>query len=451
MIGGTVVSSAIKFVYETLSRDITANNTVESKNNVESLLQIVKTPFKKEEPTTSIGESRRKLRFLNSTDPKSLRDATADLSRQSTIVLSLDIEQQQEKCQAITLLVRNWLIGTSTDNAVDIVKKQMYLITTNETKRNNNTFVIPSYSEAFLTLSIAGLLPLSLLLGWEIVSDFLNGAHSLDCHFVETNPRHNLGVVTALIDVWNDVFMDRSAKINVAGKSFSSLTKFVSTFEQRVLNGRHVGDGSLRRENSRGPSPVVDGNGMPGTLGWNSYEFVTSFDTNDDEICSLFQYADALAFGNREVLNSSNAGLSSPGSPPAIQSCDSMLSASSGVNVSTGHSHEAGNQPSTIVICGKNDAFAIGQLVALAEHRALVKAWLWGVDPLDTSATSSASKGDTLKEGLKQIYQELTIRDQFGEDEDEHKTDGGGVVMHGSTRTLLSHFATRVQDKRASN
>ena len=42
-----------------------------------------------------------------------------------------------------------------------------------------------------------------------------------------------------------------------------------------------------------------------------------------------------------------------------------------------------GNRPTTaLVLCGRLDAFACGQFVALAEHKAVIKARLWNIDPL---------------------------------------------------------------------
>lgn len=100
----------------------------------------------------------------------------------------------------------------------------MYLVTTgNEisnhhhqqrrTKDNitssSNTFVLPRHSqcEAFSTCSPAGLLPLSFIFGWDVISTILLGVHDMDVHFVDTCPRQNIPIILALIDVWNEAFL----------------------------------------------------------------------------------------------------------------------------------------------------------------------------------------------------------------------------------------------------
>ena len=354
-------------------------------------------------------------------------------------------------------MARNWLISGSSD-AAEIVKKQMYLVTTSNLKKPNpNAFILPNHSscEAFATFSAAGLLPLSILFGWDVVSNFLLGGHSIDCHFVESNPRHNIAILLGLIDVWNDRFLETLGRVvTPCAMGMRGYTKFVSMLEERVLGGRTAGDWSLKNKGGHGPFPVVDGASVSHSV-QNSTEFVTTLDPsehnaigssrdslyyNDERICSMLNYADTLAYGSRDTLSNSNSGPLSPGSPPAIQSCDSMVSASSAVNSPSGNANDA-NHPSTLIICGKCDAFACGQLVALGEHRSLVKAWLWGIDPFDVP--KATSKSESLREGLNQMRHDLISRGTLSEDEDDPKTNFTGMI--GSTETLLKHYAIRMQ------
>lgn len=470
VLGASVVSSALEFIYNALGHDkssyvntslITPNNTETNSmkvNQVESIIQtIVKTPFKNKDDQSSseVGLRRRKLRFLNSMDPSAFTDVTSDLSPRTTCVISLDIDEEyEEECQHMTMAVRNWLVADHTSEAANIVKKQMYLVSTKERIKNTtprNTFIIPNHSscEAFVTFSAAGLLPLSVVFGWDLVSEILSGAHSLDRHFVETNPRHNLGVLLGLIDVWNDAFMNdmRGRVVKPCLHEMRCYSRFVATLERTVLSGRNSGDWSLKNSDRHCPMPVVDGFISHNVL-HHVTEFVTAMDppqndaidNNDRRICSMLLQADALAFGNNEVSKNNGIGMFSPGSPPVIQSCDSVVSASSVMNGLNGNQAISGNQPSTLIICGNCDAFACGQLVALAEHRALVKAWLWGLDPFD-SPRKTANVECTKRERLAQLYQDLAIRGALsGDDEDNPK-----AMVNGSTDTILNHYVSRMQ------
>lgn len=463
VIGGSVVSSALEFIYNALlhdkSTDVNASLVTPSNietnsgkmNNMESIIQtIVKTPFKNKDGQSSTGGTfrKRKLHILNSVDPSAFMEATSYLSSSATCVITLNIDEEtEEECQAMTMMARNWLVAGNTAEAADIVKKQMYLVTTKANKKTSrdNTFLVPNHSscESFASFSAAGLLPLSIIFGWDVVSEMLAGAHMIDRHFTETNPRHNLAVLLGLIDVWNDAFMNiRGRIVKPCLHEMSFYPRFVNTLEHQVLSGENIGEWKLKNKERCDP-----GNNHSGSCHFT--EFVTAMDptrreinnSNDSRICLMLQQADTLAFGNRDAATNSSLGVLSPGSPPAIQSCDSMLSVNSAVNGPSGSTTESGNHPSTLLICGKCDAFSCGQLVALAEHRALVKAWLWGVDPFDTHIPTS--KVDGLKEELDQMYQDLTIRGKLSTDEADQQT-----MMNGSTKTLLRHYAVRMQRHR---
>ena len=479
--GSTVVQAAIAFVYSALSHDkgleisssLSQHNIAEGKNNVESIIQIVKTPFKNKDAQPNGGSSsikscrRRKLKFLNSTDPMAFRNVTSDLNPSTTCVVTLDICQaREEECRAITVMVRNWLISNiSTAETSNIVKKQMFHVTTTPKKRpNSNTFTIPNHSskESFTAFSAAGLLPLSVLFGWDVISELLSGAHSMDCHFVETTPRHNIPVLLGLVDIWNDVFMGyhTGRVVTCYDGILGSYPRYVSLLENTVLGGANVGDWSLKNVKCSKPTPVMEG--ASGYSGRVCTEFVTAFDpihnaitygnimvdaikSNDERICSMLQQADTLAFGNPEVLNNHSMGVSSPGSPPAIQSCDSMLSAGSAVNGTVGNSTTDSNHPSTLILCGECDGFSCGQLIAIAEHRALVKAWLWGIDPFHVSKKPAISKTDVLMDGLAQMYHDSSLQGTPDECDDDTKAETYGVGMTGSTRNLLKHYSVRMQ------
>jgi len=77
--------------------------------------------------------------------------------------------------------------------------------------------------------------PLSIVFGWPIVEHFLAGAHDMDKHFVETNPRHNFPVLLALTDVWNDAFLGSSGRIVTPfSEQFASFASFVAVLESET-------------------------------------------------------------------------------------------------------------------------------------------------------------------------------------------------------------------------
>ena len=94
-------------------------------------------------------------------------------------------------------------------------------------------------------------------------------------------------------------------------------------------------------------------------------------------------------------------------------------------------------------MCGKLDAFACGQLIALSEHRAVLKAKLWDMDPFvrDVGASIRSTRTDNINENLQIIQERLSA--PGGSDE-----EGKNLGMSLSTRTLLVNYANRVREQR---
>jgi Phosphoglucose isomerase len=153
-----------------------------------------------------------------------------------------------------------------------------------------------------------------------------------------------------------------------------------------------------------------------------------AFSSQDSHMCSLFAHADELALGSASNNSSSKDlnELASIGSAETANVFPDDADASDG------------NRPSILVFTGKVDAFVCGQLVAMAEHRAIVKSHLLGLDPFvrRCGASMRLPRSDLLKEALHAMF-------QGGDSEldDEEDDDRAGPSLNLATRTLLRHYA----------
>lgn len=101
-------------------------------------------------------------------------------------------------------------------------------------------------------------------------------------------------------------------------------------------------------------------------------------------------------------------------------------------------------------MCGKLDAFACGQLIALAEHRALVKAHLWSIDPFASEVGCSLRMQRT--EQLRDELQTLFVKGEAATTTtEESETEEAGGTHNMSTRTILQHYSDLVRAQRGSN
>jgi glucose-6-phosphate isomerase len=294
------------------------------------------------------------------------------------------------------------------------------------------------------------------------VKEFLDGAHDMDNHFVSSNMRSNLPVLLALCDVWNGAFLGLSSRIVAPySRSFVSFPALVTALESQACS-RPISNPEVSQSGNANPSYgascpalVADG-GTDGVYDRFLYqsqrvvntELLVSFDnqiefhahrhagpngladalsSQDAHMCSLFAHADELALGS--ASNSSSKDLNE------LASIGSAATA----NLSPDDADASdGNRPSILVFTGKVDAFVCGQLVAMAEHRAIVKSHLLGLDPFvrRCGASMRLPRSEFLKEALHSMFQ-----GGDSEMDDEEEDDRAGPSLNLATRTLLRHYA----------
>jgi len=445
VVGRGVPVMALRFIYLALCKDRTA--TIARKaglNDINNRLRLG-------------GGGIRRLKFLTSVDPVRAIGVIGDLDPSSTIVISIAMNGNEETKMATNTL-KIWLLQaleTNQRSAEAIIGRHMMMVTGNrkintELKRDN-IFVLPDAArcEPFSTFTAATLLPLAIIFGWHLTRQFVDGAHTMDKHFVETNPRHNLPVLLALTDIWNDSLLSSNGRIvSPFAEALAAYPAFCANLEAQtcgsgpnakagsslVIDGglHHSYDKALYSATKVFPSEMIMT--LDSQTSFNVSSKYASGGRSEDVytaqdllICSVFAHADELAFGSVETGTMS---LLEPNPEPVeIASSD-------------------GNRPSTVLICDRCDAFACGQLVALAEHRAVIKAWICDVDPFSKVAGSSirVSRTDSLKERLDQMFAKLSNGEDLDDDEDEPED---GRFFNLSTRTILRHYANMMKDERA--
>ena len=305
------------------------------------------------------------------------------------------------------------------------------------------------------------------------------GGHDIDCHFVETNPRHNLPVLLALADVWNDVFLGNSSSGRILtpySQAMKAFPAFVAALEAQTCSTLS----SAAEKNQHNPSHlscsslVLDGGTdsaydrslyqsskilnseivmvMNAQLKANAIRNLGGataqgrgmedvFHHADALMCSLFGHVDEMAFGaGEDPASTVQKNSAATGESSSLQLKSSMASG----NNSTTQSASEGNRPSTLLMVSTLDAFACGQLIALSEHRAVVKARIWDIDPFthENGSSLKTARTDQLREDLQKIYQTV------GESEEEENDDGDGS-MSLSTKTILGHYANMTRDQHA--
>jgi glucose-6-phosphate isomerase len=234
----------------------------------------------------------------------------------------------------------------------------------------------------FSVCSAVGVLPLSLQYGYDIVCEFLNGAHDMDEHFFTAPLRDNIPVLLGLLGVWNSTFMGYTTRaILPFSEALSAFPAHVQLIDMES-NGKRVAIDGVELFH---PSGEIDFGETAGNSHHPFYQLMhqgrvvpadfigfmesprpvelpgEAVSSHDEFMSNFFAQPDALAYGKSLV------DLIQEGVPDGLRE----------------HMVFPGNRPSSSILMTRLDPFSIGQLLALYEHRTAVQGFLWGINSFD--------------------------------------------------------------------
>ncbi|MEH6643953.1 glucose-6-phosphate isomerase [Vreelandella glaciei] len=226
-------------------------------------------------------------------------------------------------------------------------------------------------------------------LGMASFNALLEGAHAMDRHFLETPLTENLPVLVALVGAWNCQFLNISthAVLPYDGR-LKSLPAYLQQLEMES-NGKSVRtDG---RSVNHATCPIIWGDVGPNA----QHAFYQLLHQGGHTVS-----ADFVAVASREV-----------DAPQSV--CDS-LAAQEQLTLANclaqaqlfalgddaipaglrGHMAQGyrGNQPNSLLLLKQLDAWGMGALLALYEHKVFVQSVLWKLNPFDQPGVELGKK-----------------------------------------------------------
>ncbi|XP_074558643.1 glucose-6-phosphate isomerase, cytosolic [Curcuma longa] len=328
----------------------------------------------------------RQLQFLANVDPVDVARNIKGLNPETTLVVVVSKTFTTAETMLNARTMREWISSALGPQAV---AKHMVAVSTNLVLVEKfgidpaNAFAFWDWvGGRYSVCSAVGVLPLSLQYGFPTVEKFLNGASNIDEHFYSTPFEKNLPVLLGLLSVWNATFLGYPARAILPYSQ--ALEKFAPHIQQVSMesNGKGVSIDGI-------PLPFETGEidfGEPGTNGQHSFyqlihqgrvipcDFIGAIRSqrpvylkgevvsNHDELMSnFFAQPDALAYGKTpEQLLLENVAT------PLIP-----------------HKTFSGNRPSLSLLLPSLNAYNIGQLLAIYEHRIAVEGFIWGINSFD--------------------------------------------------------------------
>ena len=321
--------------------------------------------------------------FVSNVDGAHFADVAASLDPSQTLVIVASKTFTTLETMANARLARAWL--------GDHASGQMAAVSTN--LEGCAAFGIPEsrvfgfwdwVGGRYSVWSAIGL-PVAIAIGAERFRAFLEGAAAMDRHFMEAPLEHNLPVLLGMIGVWRRNAMGWPTLALIPFDQ--RLERFPAYVQQLDMesNGKRVmlGGGDVETATA----PVIWGE--PGTNAQHSFfqllhqgsdivpvDFIAAAMPRAADkthhallLANCLAQSQALAFGR----TADEAAAEMRGAEMETAEIERLLP----------HRTFPGDRPSTTILFKTLDAYSLGRLIALYEHKIFVQAAIWGINAFD--------------------------------------------------------------------
>lgn len=263
------------------------------------------------------------------------------------------------------------------------VAKHFAALSTNESEVTkfgidvNNMFAFWDWVGGRYSLWSAIGLSIALTIGFENFNKLLNGARSMDHHFRNADFKKNIPVLMALIGIWYTNFFGASSEAILPYDQY--LHRFAAYFQQGNMesNGKSVDRNGQRVDYATGP--VIWGE--PGTNGQHAFyqlihqgtllipcDFIAPAKSHNP-IGDHHQKLMSNFFAQTEALMNG-------------KTAESCIAEGVPENLIPFKVFE-GNRPTNSILVNQITPFALGELIAMYEHKIFVQGVIWNIYSFD--------------------------------------------------------------------
>jgi glucose-6-phosphate isomerase len=306
--------------------------------------------------------------FISDADQFAFGQTLAQLNPETTLFLISSKSFTTEETLRNAKLAQDWI------NHPQALAKQFIAITAAQDKAKDYGFTnildIGSWVVGRYSSCSAINLMTAIQIGYEGYLEFIEGAHAMDQHFLQTPWQDNLPTIMALIGIWNINFLHIPSHLLLI---YDSRLRLIMDYVQQLdmeSNGKSV--------NRQGQSiPYATGPIIWGGLGNQAHHsYYQHLAQGQHQVAIDFinvaeqnnQLLNQLCQGRKKVLHQ------------GWQSSEGMKFA---IKQQTAIAHLQLNQLSPR---------SLGALIALYEHKIFTQAWLWNINPFDQPGVESAKQ-----------------------------------------------------------
>jgi glucose-6-phosphate isomerase len=326
--------------------------------------------------------------FLANVDGHAWAEMRARLDPTRTLVLVASKTFTTQETMANAALVRDWLRA-----ALGEAGAARHLAALSTNLAATAAFGIPPervfgfqdwVGGRFSLWSAIGL-SLALILGWDAFARLLAGAREMDQHFRDAPLRENLPVLLALVEAWHVNGLGYPSRAVLPyDERLQRLPAHLQQLEMESLGKRVAGSGAPLH---RASGPVVFGE--PGTNAQHSFMQLLHQGTTPVPVDFILiaRPDHTHADSHRKLLANGLAQAEAllMGKDAASVTAEMRAAGVHEADIARLLPHRVfpGDRPSVTILLPRLDAFTLGQLVALYEHKVAVLGALWGINPFD--------------------------------------------------------------------
>ncbi len=380
-----------------------------------------------------------KLHFVSNVDGSHMVSTLKKVNPETTlfIVASKTFTTIETLTNANT--ARSWFLES--DAAESDVAKHFVALSTNAEKvaafgiDTNNMFEFWDWVGGRYSLWSAIGLPVMLSIGPDNFQRFLQGAADMDEHAKNTPLAENMPVVLALLTVWYSNFFGTTSHLIAPYDQY--LHRFPAYLQQLTMesNGKSVHVDGSRVSVSTGP--VVWGE--PGTNGQHAYFQLLHQGTRLIPADFILAAESCNPCGNHHELLIANCLAQTEalmkGKPTSEVVAEMQAAGVSTEQIDALKTHRTfdGNRPTNTLLTQRLDAYSLGALIALYEHKVFVEAAIWDINPFDQWGVELG------KQLASAIYDDMQAAVQAGKPVSSHDSSTNGLINR--INSLRNHLA----------
>ena len=327
--------------------------------------------------------------FVSNVDGEHLSSTLQGLAPSRTLFVVASKTFSTVETMTNARAARRWLVGALGDDSA--VARHFVAASTNRAAvvefgvAPDNMFAFRDWVGGRFSLWSAIGLPIAISMGMSRFRELLAGAHAMDLHFRDAPLDRNLPVTLALLGVWYVNFF--GAETHAVLAYDQRLDRFAAHLQQLEMesNGKQVTLESARVDYAT--APIVWGE--PGTNGQHAFfqllhqgtrlvpaDFIVSARC-DHVLPDQHRLLVASCFAQTEALMRGKSA-SAVGAEPEAEGAPA-----GSTELPAPHKLFDGNRPSNTLLLDRLDAFTLGALIALYEHKVFVQGAIWRLDSFD--------------------------------------------------------------------